>query len=230
MVFMLPETSRDIVGNGSIKPPTLLQLPTSRLFCHWKRENSDFHHKLRFPNPFRSLKILIRKDNFTVITACGLLYVVYTCMNAPLSTLFVQIYGLNEWQTGLIYVPFGLGGVLSTCISGRLLNRAYRDTRTRLGLSTNEFSGDDLDNFEVEKARLCIIWVPMAITTGAVVAFGWVLHFQQVCAACFPISYQNYRLQTKHLAITLILQFIAGFSMQLDFSVRATFYKSDYEN
>ncbi|KAK6856153.1 hypothetical protein PG995_008304 [Apiospora arundinis] len=156
------------------------------------------------PNPFKSLRILIRKDNAIIILACGILYVIYTCVNASLSVLFIDIYGLNQWQTGLIYLPFGLGGTVSTFFSGPLLDNAYRKARTRRGLPTNKVSGDDLDNFPIEKARLGVIWVPMALTTASVVAFGWVLQLR------------------KNIAIPLFLQFIAGLSMQLDFSIYNT--------
>jgi hypothetical protein len=32
-----------------------------------------------------------------------------TCLQASLSSLFIEIYGLNELQAGLIYLPFGIG-------------------------------------------------------------------------------------------------------------------------
>lgn len=182
MIFFLPETSRNIVGNGSKKPPAYLVLPISQLMRHWKENRESTHQKSQTPNPLKSLMILWRKDNATIILACGLLYAVYTCISASLSTLFIEIYHLNQWQAGLIYLPFGLGGTVSTFISGSLLDRAYRNARTSRGLPTNRAIGDDLDNFPVEKARLRVIWLPMALTICSVIAFGWVLEFQQVCS------------------------------------------------
>lgn len=180
MVFLLPETSRNIVGNGSIRPSKHLRLPIPTLMCHWEDSDTVAEHKWQMPNPLKSLTILIRKDNTIIIIACGILYVVYTCINTSLSALFIQIYDLDQWQAGLIYLPFGIGGTVSTFISGRLLNKAYRNARTRRGLSTDKAVGDDLDNFPVEKARLSVIWTPMLITTCSTVAFGWVLHYHQV--------------------------------------------------
>ena len=184
MMLFLPETSRNIVGDGSIRPPKPLRLPFSTIMCHWKESDILSTYKWRMPNPFKSLIILARKDNAIIILACGFLYVVYTCINASLSTLFVSIYKLNQWEAGLIYLPFGLGGVLSSFISGRLLNKAYRKSRTEQGLSTDKVVGDDLDKFAIEKARLRIIWTPLFFTTCSVLAFGWVLHYHQVCLCC----------------------------------------------
>lgn len=183
MVFLLPETSRNIVGNGSIRPSKHLRLPFAILMCHWKGSDDVADHKWRMPNPLKSLTILTRRDNTFIIIACGILYIIYTCINTSLSVLFIKIYKLNQWQAGLIYLPFGIGGTVSTFFSGRLLNKAYRRARTKQGLSTNVAVGDDLDNFSVEKARLGVIWTPMFVTTCSVVAFGWVLDYHQVGTA-----------------------------------------------
>lgn len=180
MAFFLPETSRNIVGNGSIRPLKHLRLPIPTLMCHWKESDVVASHKWRMPNPLKSLTILTRKDNTIIILACGILYAIYTCINTSLSILFIDIYKLNQWQAGLIYLPFGIGGTVSTFFSGPLLDNAYRNARTKRGLSTDKAVGDDLDNFPIEKARLGVVWIPMLVTTCSVVAFGWVLHYHQV--------------------------------------------------
>ncbi|KAI8630215.1 multidrug resistance protein [Xylariaceae sp. FL1651] len=205
VVVFLPETTRSVVGNGSIAPPKFLQLPFRSFMCHWEQpDTTTTHHRRRTPNPLNSLLIITYKDNATIILACGLLYAVYTSLNASLSVLCIEIYKLDQWQAGLIYLPFGLGGTVSTFFSGPLLDRAYRDARVKRGLSTDKYTGDDLDCFPVEKARLNVIWIPMILTAASVVSFGWVLHYHQ------------------HISIPLILQFIAGLVMQLDFSIYNT--------
>ena len=180
MTFILPETSRNIVGNGSIRPPKHLLLPIATLMCHSKDSDGVADHKWQMPNPLKSLTIIARRDNTIIIIACGILYTIYTCINTSLSILFIDIYKLNQWQAGLIYLPFGVGGTVSTFFSGPLLDKAYRNARTKRGLPTDKAVGDDLDNFPVEKARLGVVWTPMLVTTCSVVAFGWVLHYHQV--------------------------------------------------
>lgn len=181
MLCLLPETARNIVGNGSVMPPKHLRLPISTsLMCHWQDSNDAARQTWRIPNPLKSVTILLRRDNATIIFACGLLYVVYTCINTSLSTLFIQIYELNQWQAGLIYLPFGLGGTASTFFVGRLLDGAYRRARTMQGLPTDKAVGDDLDDFPIEKARLSVIWIPLLVTAASVVALGWVLHYGKV--------------------------------------------------
>ncbi|ORY56952.1 major facilitator superfamily domain-containing protein [Pseudomassariella vexata] len=223
IVCFLPETSRNLVGNGSIRPSKHLQLPIPGLMCHWKESDVVASHRWRLPNPLRSLKILIRKDNIIIILACGILYVVYTCICASLSVLFINIYELNQFQAGLIYMPFGVGGTLSTFFCGPLLNKAYRKARTEHGLATDITAGDDLDKFPIEKARLTVIWIPMLVTTLSVVAFGWVLHFHQVrIVLCSQVPHDSLAHIVQHIAIPLCIQFIAGLAMQLDFSIYNT--------
>ncbi|KAI1311516.1 multidrug resistance protein [Xylaria venustula] len=184
MTAFLPETTRSIVGNGSIPPPKLLQLPFGTFMRHWHKDDAPISRPRRVPNPFKSLLILTYKDNATVILACGLLYAVYTSLNASLSVLCIEIYNRSQWQAGLIYLSLA---------------------RTKRELDTNKASGDDLENFPIEKARLSVMWkVPMAVTVASVISVGWVLHYQ------------------KHIAIVLVIQFVAGLVMQLDFSIYNT--------
>ena len=96
VVLFLPETSRKIVGNGSVRPPKHLTLPVRCVFRHWKEDHVAIKRG-RWPNPLRSSAMLLRRDNAVITLACGLLYAVYTCVNASLSVLFVDIYHLNQW-------------------------------------------------------------------------------------------------------------------------------------
>jgi hypothetical protein len=156
---------------------------------HWKEGGATMSRGGQIPNPMKSLKILVRKDNIIIILACGLLYAVYTCLNASLSLLFIDIYDLNQWQGGIIYLPFGIGGTVSTFFSGLLIDAAYRNARSKRGLPTDKAVGDDLDSFSIEKARITVIWVPMFVTVSSVVAFGWVLHYQLVSVFFAVLQY-----------------------------------------
>lgn len=110
----------------------------------------------------------------------------FPSITASLSTLFLEIYNLSEWQAGLIYLPFALGETASTFFSGQLLDGAYRKARTKRGLSTDRINGDDLDNFPIEKARLNVMRIPMLAIVVCTVAYGWVLQYKLVgCPGSF---------------------------------------------
>ena len=222
VILFLPETSRNLVGNGSIRPPRYLCLPIPAIMRHWKLEDTSSPFIWRVPNPLKSLLILSHKDNAVIIFACGFLYVVYTCINASLSTLFVSIYNLNQLEAGLIYLPFGVGGIVSTFVSGRLLDKAWHKSRVEQGLPTDRAIGDELDTFRVENARLRVMWVPIIVTSGSVIAFGWTLHYRKVQTQDPQTSLEIDCV--KHISIPLTFHFIAGLCMQLDFSVSILFY------
>ncbi|KAK7887555.1 hypothetical protein LTR67_009456 [Exophiala xenobiotica] len=74
MLCFLPETARNIVGNGSVTPPKYLRLPIpTSWMCHWQDSNDAASRTRRIPNPLTSVMILFRRDNATIIFACGLL-------------------------------------------------------------------------------------------------------------------------------------------------------------
>ena len=180
MIFFLPETSRNVVGNGSIKPPMLLRLPVGTRMRHSRDGEVSSRRGWRAPNPLKSLRILGRKDNAIIIVAAGLLYVIYTCICASLSTICIEIYKLNQWQAGLIYLPFGVGGALNTFFFGKVMDTAYHNARSKRGLPTDKLCGDELDSFPIEKARLVVMWVPILLIATAVLAYGWALQYHQV--------------------------------------------------
>ncbi|KAK2598707.1 hypothetical protein N8I77_012099 [Diaporthe amygdali] len=187
IIFLLPETSRNIVGNGSKPPQPILRLPIpfTSFMKHYKDGGESEANAFHIPNPLRSLKALLRKDNAVIVVAWG----------STLSTLLIERYGLTEWQAGLIYLPFALGGTASTFFSGYLLDTAYSKARSARGLSTDRIKGDDLDDFPIEKARLNVI----RLKTGHLIKS--------------PTTYC-----IQHIAISMGLQFMTGMALQVNFS------------
>ena len=187
MAVSLPETARNIVGNGSKPPPVAIRLPYKHFMNHWARDLSPGRPQLRIPNPLKSLTLLFRKDTFLLVLAGGILYTVYCCIHTSLSTQFIDIYGLNQWQAGLVYLPFGFGAILSTLFSGKLLDDAYKATALAHGHSTDKARGDDLDTFPIEIARLKCVWIPVSGAIVSVIAYGWALRRGTV-SLVHPIS------------------------------------------
>jgi MFS family permease len=106
--------------------------------------------------------------------------------------MFVKIYKLNQWEAGLIYLPFGIGGACSALLSGRMLDRSWDRSRRENNIRTDKAVGDDLDIFPIEKARLRVIWAPMLLTACLVIGFGWALHYQTVCTIFLMLAIAFY--------------------------------------
>ncbi|KAJ5177144.1 chloramphenicol resistance protein [Penicillium canariense] len=161
-------------------------------YAAWFSTLSSFIYYPAIPTLSKSLDVSVSKINLTVTT-----YMAIASIAPALVGDTADILGRRP-----VYI---LVLIMSAFISGRKLDQAWLNARIKRGLPIDKAIGDDLDNFPVEKARLCVIWVPMLMTTGLVVAFGWVLHYHQ------------------HIAIPLVIQFFAGLCMQLDFSVSALY-------
>lgn len=113
-----PETGRKIVGNGSIQPPiwnmSLLSYLKSRQDDVGKgpdriasreekraaRAELARKRKLRWPNPMKTLKIVIEKDVSIILFYNSLLYVAFYDVTSSMPSLFVEIYGFNDLQIG----------------------------------------------------------------------------------------------------------------------------------
>lgn len=125
LVFVaLPETSRVVVGNGSIPASgiyrCLLPIPAEQTKIERPSNEELPHRKFTLPNPVDCLKILLLGDVAIILLCNGIYYMLYCCAQASLSTLFIDIYGYHDLEAGLIYIPFGVACLLSTFLWGRI--------------------------------------------------------------------------------------------------------------
>ena len=184
MTLTLPETARNLVGNGSVLPPRLSRLPLDHLIRRSERRTesnaSEGRIKWHVPNPAKSLIILSRRDTLCLVVGGGIVYTIYSCMHASLSSLFIDLYSLNQLEAGLVYLPFGIGNTVATVVSGKMIDRDYRLTAEHYGLPVEKVKGDDLAQFPIEEARTRSIFLPLAVTTAAVIGFGWTLEARVV--------------------------------------------------
>lgn len=124
VLLTLPETSRLIVGDGSIPATGINRTLLAFLGDRHKHSSEqkelvrETKRKFSFPNPLACLKLLLSKDISIVLLCNGIYYTTYCCMQASLSTLFIDVYGYQELQAGLVYIPFGLGCLVSVYLWG----------------------------------------------------------------------------------------------------------------
>ncbi|KAF2253563.1 putative major facilitator superfamily transporter [Trematosphaeria pertusa] len=203
----LPETARSVVGNGSVPAHGIHKVFISKMAGHPVAEETaelppSLSRRWKFPNPLACLKMLLRKDSAIVLVALGIQYMTYTCLQASLSTVFMDIYGFNQLQAGLIYLPYGIGCATMAFCAGKILDRDYRITAQSRGLSVDKRVGEELLNFPIEEARLRSFFLPMLIAVSSIIGYGWALRFH---AWAFPL---------QHFAIPLALQLFIGCSIQ----------------
>ncbi|KAI8721663.1 MFS domain-containing protein [Fusarium sp. LHS14.1] len=209
MMLALPETHRVYIGNGGTRPARPYRPLAPRIMRPWKGDRGPKAPPLprkprTLPNPIKSLRILSRKDVAVSIMPGSFLYTVYCCIHASLATTLMDIYRLNKWQAGLIYLPFGIGAIASTLVSSKWIDHDYRVVAKAHGLPINKVSGDDLVQFPIEEARIRSAFLPTFGSFVSVLAYGWLVA------------------KHTHLAAPLACLFVAGFSTQTCFNINNT--------
>lgn len=160
--------------------------------------------KLRFPNPLRSLYIILDKENAPLLFYNAFLFAAFYDVTATIPSQFQKIYGFNELQIGLCYIPFGVGSLCAALINGQLLDRNFARWCTKLGVKIRKGRNQDLSNFPIEKARLQIAIPASYITTVLVCIFGWILDVE------------------GPLGVMLVVLFFTSFTMSIAFNVTST--------
>lgn len=197
ILFVLPETSRNVIGNGARLPspgrrpfvallvPRLTMPGAARKLEHdsgaISPANLDEMEKRRStPNPLRSLRILLFPDAAVVASLSGLFYLIYYCVQASISTTMQELYDLEDLQVGFCYPAIGGGVVAGGVTNGKILDRQFRKTAAGLGIDPKAVHGEALATFPVEEARLrsMVAWVPLSALLLA--AYGWCLNAKTV--------------------------------------------------
>ncbi|KAI1454362.1 major facilitator superfamily transporter [Annulohypoxylon moriforme] len=213
--LFLPETCREIVGDGSIRPHrfyrTGWQLCKDALRRRRERRNNQSGggslthtpsrtstkrslHVGKF-NVWQSIIILAEKEIFVLLSYGSIIFTSFYCIATVMPTQLGENYGYDEIQIGLMYLPMVGGSLGAAFVNGKLMNWNYRRHCKLRGIPFQRTKQQDLDNFPIELARLEIA-VPMLIVT-ILSTFGWGWAFQ-------------YR---AHIAVPCVLLFVAGWAV-----------------
>jgi MFS family permease len=219
-ILTVPETARNIVGNGSIKPQgwnlTLIEWyrlrkqeqSRNRLSRSDTAENRRTaqaelakSRTLRWPNPLKTIRIVMEKDMAVLLFYNSLLYIAFYDVLTTLPSLFQEIYHFNELQVGFCYLPFGFGSAITSFTTGRLLDRNYKKIARQIGFTVDLKRGDDLRHFPIERARLELVWPLLSCGLVCYVCYGWALE------------------KNAKLPAPLVLQFLIGLLVNGSFNI-----------
>ncbi|KAJ8132816.1 hypothetical protein O1611_g812 [Lasiodiplodia mahajangana] len=185
IVLALPETARPIVGNGSIPATginrTLLSVFSST--CRGSRDKLprgpvEKTRRASLPNPLASLKLLLEPDLFILLLCNGIYYSTGSCVQASLSSIFIQVYGYKELEAGLVYLPFGVGCLANVYLWGKFLDFEYRRIAKSHGFDPNRARGELMSDFPIELARLRGKIYLVFLTVAGMVGYGWAVQKQ----------------------------------------------------
>lgn len=206
-ILVVPETSRKVVGNGSIPPRgcnmTLLD------YIHARRHPSKIQEqvpkrKFYMPNPFKTLGVVFEKDVGLLLFYNSLLYLMFMLVIASMSPILNSTYHLSQLQIGLCYLPYGSGCFLAAILQGYILDWNYRRIARSIGMKIDMKRGDDLSKFPIEKARVQPITPLLAMGVLSTIGYGWVVQTEQ------------------SLGLVLFFGFLIGLTVNGSFSMMGT--------
>ncbi|KAH8427883.1 putative MFS multidrug transporter [Aspergillus melleus] len=211
LVILLPETLRSIVANGSRTPSnpftryplTAYQKLTS---VQWKNEDESSQPAPRKEiDVIGPLRILISKHAAPIIIYLAIYYAVWQMSITAMSTLFKDRYGLSEIQIGLTFIANGVGSMIGTLVTGKILDADYRRVKQSFESSLGDIETetetlgpgvDREEDFPLEKARLRLIPIFSFLQCISIILFGWTIQYPD----------------RVHIAVPIVSTFITGWT------------------
>lgn len=231
VAFLLtfPETGRNVVGNGSIPPQAFnvsvldyiasrratkgddrLQRVDTTSSARLAQEMLAQQRKLRWPNPFKTLKVVMEKDMSLLLLYNSLCFTSFYCVAASVPYLFQKVYRFNELKIGLSFIPMGVGAFIAPMINGYILDRKFRQVAKKAGVVIEKGRTNTMKDFPLEKARVPVAIPLILIADACIVAYGWVMQIE------------------THLAIPLVLLFLFGLTVSSSFNVMSVMLVDNY--
>lgn len=181
-LLFFPETCRAIVGNGSIAPPLLNRCLTDVIRNRKRAQLSHEHQvekpqktKIKIPNPIKIMYDIADFETILILLPAGFSSAVLQAVMTDASSEFTSKYGYNEIEVALLFIPLGVGGIVSILTTGKLVDKAYRRHAANMGIELEQNRIQDLSNFPIERARL-MVSIPIFVLIGAfTIAYGWIM-------------------------------------------------------
>ncbi|KAK1149198.1 hypothetical protein N8T08_006418 [Aspergillus melleus] len=184
-------------------PLTAYQKLTS---VQWKNEDESSQ-----PPPRKEidvtgpLRILISKHAAPIIIYLAIYYAVWQMSITAMSTLFKDRYGLSEIQIGLTFIANGVGSMIGTLVTGKILDADYRRVKQSFESSLGDIETetetldpgvDREEDFPLEKARLRLIPIFSFLQCISTILFGWTIQYPD----------------RVHIAVPIVSTFITGWT------------------
>lgn len=199
LVLLLPETLRSIVGNGSHVPSSWAARWPLAVYQRTSKLNKDSGPTVLSPrrsiDVVEPLRILVSRQAAPIVIFMAIYYAVWQMCITAMSTLFATSYGLSESQIGLTFIANGLGSMIGTLVSGRILDFDYGKVKAKFDDKRRRGASDghaltrlrtEVD-FPLEQARLRLMPVFALIQCFAVLLFGWSIQYPDRISIAAPI-------------------------------------------
>ena len=85
------------------------------------------------------------------------------------------INGPNDFQISLIFLPFGVGSLISAFTTGRIIDWNFRRHARRLGVPVEKGRQRDLIDFPIERARMEVAIPMVLLGASGLLCYGWLI-------------------------------------------------------
>ncbi|OOQ89803.1 MFS multidrug transporter [Penicillium brasilianum] len=205
MLVLLPETLRSLVANGSRVPSASNIMAKYPLTVYQKLTTVEWDPKDTPPQAPRKhvdltgpFRILVSKHAAPIIMFLAIYYAVWQMSITAMSSLFKQNYGLSETQIGLTFIANGVGSMVGTLITGKILDLDYRKVKAKFEAQSDPEGtrrAVEEKDFPLEKARLRLVPIFACLQCLSLILFGWTIQY------------------TVHIAVPIISTFITGWTV-----------------
>lgn len=187
--LFLPETSRRLVGDGSVPPPwSSWNISDSIRHKHRaaqgivvdeeKKAELRKSYRISFPNPLSTLVIFTNLEAALILIATGMALACFYAISTGAASVLSDVYGYNEIQIGLVFLSIGGGSIISAFTTGKLVDWNYARHARRLGFPTTKNRMADLSGFPIERARGEIGLPCLLLGALTTIGYGFMLDYQ----------------------------------------------------
>ncbi|KAK1702987.1 major facilitator superfamily domain-containing protein [Colletotrichum lupini] len=227
--FTLPETARNVVGNGSLPASgvwrTWVSLP--KAFKDGEDRGSDTpQSQAQASQDYLSQKPVLEwqplqaLDSFRIIfypEAAAVLwmiassYSVYYTFQVAIPVVFSEVYEYNELQIGIVLLPGLAGMTLGGILAGKLLDRNFATIARKLNLDISSKTAHASSHFPLEVARYRGCEWFLLFMTACVVGYGWAVKLHVHAAVPIVLQFFICAASTllSHTASTLLVDTFA---------------------
>jgi MFS family permease len=179
-LIFIPETCRNIVGNGSLPPqrwnrPLIAYLWKSKQRPEEAEATTTEITIKKRPGILSSIPILLEKESFLTLLYGGILYAGYYIIITTLPQQLQEVYNYNSLQVGLCYIPIGAGPLIIRPIAGRLMDANFRRHARANDIEIVQNRQPNIDGFPVERARLELSLAFSYLSSASIIPYGWVM-------------------------------------------------------
>jgi MFS family permease len=208
LVVFLPETLPSIAGDGTVR---LQGINKPLLYNIWRQPDvcNDMSSiptkRFSFSSLWTPYHFLSQFDVFAVLFYGAVVYTVHNMVTSSTTALLQPLFKLTDRQTGLIFLPNGLGVILGSFAWGKVLDRNWKHYEKKQAshhgrITTDRTVDTPRNSFPVERARLLHSWWLLLMFVAAVGGYG-------------------FSLSTHSLPGVLALQFYIAFAAQAVFAM-----------